>query len=76
MTSRIPSRRLMSHWKQGCDDARAGRAQKRPHPDNTLLQASQMVRYEHELANRGYMNGYRFGMEHRYEPTFEEGSLC
>jgi hypothetical protein len=71
-----------SHWKQGCDDARAGNAPRRPHPVDTIVGLD----YVERLANQGYMNGYRFGALRKveegvaagtvpvYQPALNEGS--
>lgn len=67
---------VSSFWQHGCDDAKAGRGPMRPHPDNQLLRALGWDALAQRLANEGYMNGYRFGITRRHQPTHDEGSLC
>lgn len=60
-----------SHWQRGCDDGKAGRGPTRPHPAGFTP-----LPYGKRMANEGYMNGYRFGVTRRHQPTHDEGSLC
>jgi len=64
---------LTSHWQQGCNDAKDHRPARRPYPDSDLVQD---LAYVERVANEGYMNGYRYGLQRPivHEPTVDEGS--
>jgi hypothetical protein len=55
-----------SYWQRGCEDAKAGKEPAIPFP--------MAVGFEHNARNEGYMNGWKFGVTLRHQPSEDEGS--
>lgn len=53
---------MRSHWRRGCDDAKAGRKPEPPTNEGPFA-----------LANQGYYNGYRWGAAAIRQQQQEEG---
>jgi hypothetical protein len=59
-----------SYWQRGCNAGKAGEEPRIPFPMRNDYTAN--------VANEGYMNGWKFGRLHQplHQPAHNEGSEC